>query len=449
VLEVVGRLAETIGTCLLFGGFRQALMTFYQQAPDDLGRRQVVSATYVLVLASCLVGGTVALLLGPWLGAWLAPTSSTVKEALPGGLIRLAVLGILLEPLSLVPLVLLQARVASLAYVMVVLGQFVVRVGLSILLVSVLGWGVSGALTATALTGALFGAVLSARELLRSVAWPTLGQVRALAAFAVPLLPGGLCYFTLHHGDRFFLARWCDLAEVGRYALGYKLALAVAVFSLAPLYMVWSARMYGVARQPEGPVVFGQVFTRTVAAYLFVGLGMCLFAGEAVSLLGGPRYAAAAWFVAPVVLACSCQCASSLMDAGLYVTRRTDLKLGVTVAAALVILTLYAVLIPAWGSKGAALATLGGFFFLALATYVVSQRVFPVVYPWPRLAGLLGLVGGLWLLAQVLPAGPWSLPARAGLWLLAPPLAWLARLVRFDEVGGRQSQVVEEAPCAA
>ncbi len=454
VLEVVGRLAETIGTCLLFGGFRQALMTFYQQAADEAGRRQVVSATYLLVLASCLLGGTAALLLGPWLGAWL--TSASAGEALPAGLIRLAVLGILLEPLSLVPLVLLQARVRSLAYVLVVVGQFLVRVGLSILLVSVLDWGVAGALTATALTGALFGAALSARELARSAAWPSLAQVRALLAFAVPLLPGGLCYFTLHHGDRFFLAHWCDMAEIGRYALGYKLALAVAVFSLSPLYMVWSARMYAVARQPDGPVIFGQVFTRTVAAYLFVGLGMCLFAGEAVAVLGGERYAAAVWFVAPVVLACFCQCASSLMDAGLYVTRRTGLKLGVTVAAAAVMLGLYAVLIPAWGSKGAALATLGGFFFLALATYVVSQRVFPVVYPWPRLAGLLGLACGLWLLGQALPEGPWSLPGRVGLWLAALPLAWAAGLVHFagarsqePGAGGQGPGVGQEAACAA
>src|SRR5260370_42250668 len=71
VLEVVGRLAETIGTCLLFGGFRQALVTFYQQAPDEPARRQVVRRTFGLVLASCFVGGAGALLLSPLLCTWL------------------------------------------------------------------------------------------------------------------------------------------------------------------------------------------------------------------------------------------------------------------------------------------------------------------------------------------------------------------------------------------
>src|SRR4051812_27297209 len=99
VLEVVGRLAETFSALLLFGGLRQALMTFYQQAPDELARRRVVATTFVLVGGSCLLGGIAALALGPAFGAWLAP-----GEPIAPGLIRLAILGILLEPLCLVTL---------------------------------------------------------------------------------------------------------------------------------------------------------------------------------------------------------------------------------------------------------------------------------------------------------------------------------------------------------
>ena len=48
VLEVVTRLAETAGTLLLFGGFRQALFALHNQAGDERERRQVVCATYLL-----------------------------------------------------------------------------------------------------------------------------------------------------------------------------------------------------------------------------------------------------------------------------------------------------------------------------------------------------------------------------------------------------------------
>src|SRR5262245_47915811 len=274
VLEVVGRLAETFAAVLLFGGLRQALMTFYQQAPDEPARRRVVGATLALVLGSCVVGGSVALVFAPQLGGLLTP------DGIDPWLIRLAVLGILLEPLCVVPLGLLQARVESLAYVAVVVGQFLLRITACIVLVRFLGWGVAGALAATALTSAAFGLFLLAREVKRGVAMPDRKQVLAILGFALPLLPGGLCFFLLHHGDRFFLLRNFDRETVGLYALGYKLAMLVPLFSLNPLYMVWSARMYDAAKRDDAPQVFGRVMARVVAAYLFVGLALCLFAPE-------------------------------------------------------------------------------------------------------------------------------------------------------------------------
>src|SRR5262249_19810772 len=166
-----------------------------------------------------------------------------------------------------------------------------------------------------------------------------------------------------------------------------KLAMVVRVFSLAPLYMVWSSRMYEVAKTPTAAATFGKVFTRVLAAYLFAGLGLCLFAREVVLVLGGQKFLTAAAVVAPVVLACFFQSATTLIDAGLYVRHRTGLKLAVTVAATLVTLACYALFIPPWGAMGAALATLAGFAFLAAATHVVTQRIFYVEYEIGRASG--------------------------------------------------------------
>jgi O-antigen/teichoic acid export membrane protein len=440
LLEVVGRLAETMGTCLLFSGFRQALMTFYQQTGDESERRKVVSATFLLVGGSCFAGGAAALLFSPSLGRWLAPDLASDSGATAPFLLRLAVLGILLEPLCLIPLALVQARTESTVYAVVVLGQFLVRVALCILLVRYLHWGVMGTLTATAATGALFGLTLSARELSKGAAWPGLRQLRELLAFSLPMLPGGACFFVLHHGDRFFLLHYCSTGEVGLYGLGYKLAMVVGSFSLAPLYMVWSARMYAVAEKPGAGIVFGRVFTRILAAYLFVGLGLCLFAEEVVLVLGGPSYRAAAAIVPAVVFACFFQSASSLMDAGFYVRRRTGIKLALTLATTVVMLVLYRALIPVWSSHGAALATLGGFCFLASITFFVTQRLFPVQYEWFRLAALVVLTAGLWLMiCTIVSTGPLGFAVRVVAWLSAPLIAWAIGLVNREEaqyVGG-------------
>ncbi len=415
-LELVTRLAETAGTLLLFGGFRQALFALYSQAEGEPEKRRVVCATYLLVGGCALVGGGVACLLPGLVGV----------DAV---LVRLGVLTVLLEPFSLVPLSLMQARTQSVAYVSVVAGQFLCRVTLAVLFVAGLGWGVTGVLLAVALTGVVFGAVLSLYELRRGLELPAWAHVRALLGFALPLFPGGLCFFVLHHGDRFFLRTYASAADVGVYGLGYKLAMLVTTFGLGPVYMVWSARMYAVAKQPDAPDRFGEAFTRILAWFLLVGLGVCLFAPDAIAILGGEGYAAAAWMVPPVVLACAFQAAATFMDGGLFITRRTGRKLLVTALAAGVTLILYAVLIPLGGSMGAAWATLLGFAVLAAMTYRASQPLFPVRYEWGRLRLAVATVVGLWAASFVFP----SFAARCCLFAAAPVL--LSLLATREERG--------------
>jgi O-antigen/teichoic acid export membrane protein len=433
VLEVLGRLAETVAPLLLFGGFRQALLTFYQQSSNEAERRQVVTTTLVLIAATCLLGGGPVLVLAGPLSQWLGGTLGQDGAAVSANLLRLAVLAILLEPWSLLPLALVQARVESTTFVFITLSQFVVRVTLCVVLVAWLQWGVAGVLAASVLTGAAYGIGLSLRELSRGRDRPRAAHVWAMVRFALPFVPGGLCFFLLHHGDRFFLLRWGGPEEVGLYALGYKLALAVGMFSLSPLYMVWSTRMYGVARQADAPEVFGRAFTRILAAFLAVGLVLCVFQDEVVRLIAGPAYANATRVVPLVVLACFFQAAASLMDAAFYVRRWTGLKLAITLAATAVMLALYFLLIPPYGSLGAALATLGGFAFLAVCTWWVTQRIFPVRYEWPRLAALMALTVGLCLASRALHVGGWGLAAKVGLVLCWPLAVWYTGIASPDE----------------
>ena len=417
VLEIVTRLSETASTLLLVGGFCQALFALHNQAGDEAERRRVVCAAFLLLAASAILGGGLLLSVAPQLAGFLSGATRLDPWTL-----RLGILTVLLEPFSLMPLILMQARSQSLAYAGVVLGQFVARVGLAVVLVAVLGWGAAGALAAVAITGFLFGTALSALELLRGVAWPRRENFRALLAFALPLVPSGICFFVLHHGDRFFLLRHSAAAQVGLYGLGYRLGMMATVFGFTPLYKVWSARMYEAAREADAPRAFGSMFTRVLALYAFVGLGLSLFAPEAVALLAGPAFAGAAGLVPLVVLACGCQACATLFDAGLFITRRTWRKLAATVAATTVMLALYAWLIPLHGTWGAAWATLGGFAFLALATFALSQPSFPVAYEWSRLAGLASLVGIVALAAWL---QPWGIAGKMALCAAVPSLMML------------------------
>jgi O-antigen/teichoic acid export membrane protein len=428
ILEVLGRIAETAATVLLLGGFRQALLTFYQQAPDESERRQVVSGAFLLAASACVAGIALTLLLIRPL-QWFVLGQANQSE----WLLLLALFGILLEPFTMLPLAILQSRMQSTRFVLVTLVQFLTLIAVRALLIVWFGWGVAGVLAGTLFTTAGYGILLTLVELRGGAVLPRRETIRSLFFFALPFLPGGLCFFVMQHGDRFFLWKTWGTHEVGIYSLGYKLALAVGTFTLSPLYMVWGARMYAAAETPDAPIIFGRVFTRVLAAFVFVGLGLSIFQDEIVRVIAGADYANASRIIAPVVLAGYFQTAASLMDAAFYIRRRTSLKLRMTLEATAVMLVLYFALIPWFAGMGAALATLGGFAYLAGRTWQTSQRIFPVRYEWRRVASCLTMALGLWTLSRLLPLGGASLVIRGLLLLSWPLLAWQVGLLTHDE----------------
>src|SRR5207247_427821 len=123
--------------------------------------------------------------------------------------------------------------------------------------------------------------------------------------------------------------------------------------------------------------------------YAGVGLALCLVATEVVQVLGGARYQEAVAIIPVVVLAYFFLTAADLMESGFYICRKTAWKLPITLAATVVTLALYFLLIPDGGILGAAWGTLIGFVFLSGLTGVVAQRVFVVRYEWGRVAAVL------------------------------------------------------------
>jgi len=439
-LEVLNRLGECAVVFLMFGGIRQAALAFHGQSADVGQQRRVMGSTVILVGITAVAGGCLMMVL-------CEPLSHALAVGSPA-LLRLAVWAMILDGMNFVLLVGPQARQEPVFFVTITATQFLLRVVCSIVFVVGLGWGVAGILLATVITSALHALVLVGHQFLRSggpLDWPTL---RDMTRFAAVFLPGGLAFFILNHGDRFILREYGGLEAVGTYALGYKLALAVVLLSRASLGTVWNARLYEAARQPSAPVVFGRVVTRSLAAYLWGGVALCLFQDEVVVFLGGQPYAAAAGVIPAVVLAYYFLTAADLMDGAFYIHRRPDLKTLVALASMFVTLLLYFGLIPRWGAMGAALATLGGFVFHAGLTLVISQRIFPVRYETRSLVAMIALALGLWLGSRCLPVTAWAMALKALCLVALPGLAWLVGLVTPDEkswlltIGNRVVMVV-------
>lgn len=424
-LELLERFADVLAIGLFTRGVPFAVLVFYKQARDDDERREVVSAGWLLSLGGAALGGALVLPFAAPLGAALALKDSA--------LLCVAVLANFLDSATTVGMAVRQARMESLRYVGLALAHLLLKVALSIYFVVGLGWGVWGIAVASLLRAATLVLFLAIGDLRRSARLPSAALLRRMVSFILPFVPMGLCGFLLNSGDRFFLLPHGGREAVGLYGLGYRLALLVGIFSLTPLYRVWSVRLHDAARSDDAPDVFGRVTTRLLAAYTFVGLGLCLFADEAVRVLGGEGYAAAAEVVPPTVLAYWFTGAAMLADAPFHVRRRGGPKLAVTLTSTAAMLGLYALLIPAHGCLGAALATLAGFVFHAALTWTVAGRLFPIRYEFGRLAALLVSAAAVWAIGRLLPFAAWAVPVKALLWAAWPALLWAGNLVSAEE----------------
>ena len=120
-----------------------------------------------------------------------------------------------------------------------------------------------------------------------------------------------------------------------------------------------------------------------------------MYARELVWIMVGPDYQACYVIVPVVVLGYLFQGFSSFVDGGIYYTKKTHLKIwhGVTTA---VCVGLYFALIPNYCGMGAAWASVGTYFVLALINWYISIRVYPMRYELGKFVNMTVIAVGLY-----------------------------------------------------
>ncbi len=435
VMEVIERIGQIINICLMAGGIRQATFAFYLQAADQADRERVAVTITAFLVAIFSLAGLTILALSPLLAPLLG-----IENPL---LLVFGVVTVLAELFLIIPLSLMQARVESLAFVIVSVLMLVVRVVLAIVFVAVLGWGVWGVYASLLITFIPFGAVLTGRELKKgslSVDWRKCGEI---TRFSLPFIPTGLCFCVLYSGDRFFLVGTAGTAALGIYALGCKVASVVGTVTWQPLFKVWSARMYETFAKPDAAQLAGQMLTRILTAYALVATGLCLFHREALRLLSSEAYAGSGSVIAPMLLATAFSFTAIYMEGVFYFWRKTYLKPWIAAIGAAIILGLYALLIPRYSILGAVYGATLGYAALALVTYLFAQRVFAVRYQWTKILVLVGLSSAAHYAGSLLElgAGPFLLKC-----LLM--LAWLAAICLTGVVSTEDRRMAQRAALA-
>lgn len=341
----------------------------------------------------------------------------------PWPVLGYAALILVLDTLAVVPLAELRLQNRAWTFAAVRLVNIGVNVGLNLVLILGLGWGVEAVFVANIAASAATLLQL-APVYHRSLRW-TFDRAlwRQLLAFGLPFVPGGLGYAVTDRVNLFFLAQMDDATVARHHGAGHDADYVVGLFSgvvKLAIFLALFVQMFRFAWQPfflqharddDAPALFARVFTLLTAVMLFVLLGVSFFLHELVALpLPGGRVliAEAYWpglVIVPVaMLGYLFQGWYYHFSAGAYIENKTRFFIHATLAGSVVALVLNVLLVPRFGLLGAAWATTAAYFVMAATLLFLVQAFYRVPYAWGRVAVMGLMAAGLFGAWQSVPA---------------------------------------------
>ena len=413
-LETLTVIVQTLLIVVNFG-LSQALLRFYVECRDETEVLVVVRTSSVLVLG--LSFGLFGLCL-PFFGH-LGVT--LFKDEAYGRLIALAFLWAIGGALNQQLFAYFRARQDARTYVAFSVGMFLALMVLNISFVRGLRLGVQGVLLGNLIAVWSVNLWLVARfwRRGRTISWQWAGK---LLRFGSPLVFSMLGWLILNSADRYFLAYYRDLSEVGIYGLGYKVGLLVQMAVIAPFQLAWGPFVFAqsASTREHARRDFSRVFTYLVSILGFVSLTVLLFSAEIVDFLGAGKFTQAVQVVPYVLLAYLFNGIYYWAGNLLHLVKRTALLSVLVFSMAVLNLLLNWAWVPTRGWNGAALSTLVTIGGAGLLTLLVGQRLYPV--PLQRVR-LVKLAFGMTLIVAIvtfvsIPVGVLGWLARGGLLLL-------------------------------
>ena len=326
--------------------------------------------------------------------------------------------------------------------ILILIGTLTLLLGLGLRIGAVLGANVAA--------GSILALVLAATALrFHGLSFDRALFVR-LWRFSLPMTLSAMALFVIHFGDRFILPRYRPLADLGVYAVAYKLGMLLTPLQTA-FEAYWSSQAYQIVKRPDAATVFARTFTYLALVLSAVGLGVLLATRPALRILTTPAYSRAAALVPIILAAYFIRALGDFFRIVFLAKGLPSHDAACNGIAAAVSLVSYFVLIPPYGIAGAAVATLLTFVVAFAVSYVWSCRVWRFPLEAERLMKLAVVTGAICLVYFAIPRGGSAAEiARAILlWLAFPGLLLLWRFPspgEMDLIRSLRGRVVAYCP---
>jgi len=306
-------------------------------------------------------------------------------------------------------LALYQAENRPKHYALLATGFFVVTASASLALVAGRRMGAIGMLggkLVAAIVALAAALLLLRRWFAGSFRW---SYVREVLALSTPLLPHQFMALGLVAADRFIVARYRDLNEVGIYSLAYTFGMVMSVVTMS-LTQAWSPLYFDVNRQGEaGRRIVGRIGSGLAIGLIAIAIFGSVIAQDFVRVFLDPRYHGVGPLIPWIIGGYLMHGMFSLLHLALFQAKRTARLWQLSFVAFAGNIILNFLLVPRWGMYGAAWATTAGYVLEAVAVYFYAQHLFPLPFRTGKVVVGLAVFGAVLGMTQV----HWAVPRIA------------------------------------
>jgi O-antigen/teichoic acid export membrane protein len=297
-----------------------------------------------------------------------------------------AILTVYFTVFGLIPKTYLQVSQKAGKFILISLAEFFIMTGFIIYFIVFAGRGASGMLLGKLVKSIIF-IPLFIIIISKIINFKFRKEIaKESLSYSWPMVPGLLSAFVLNLSDRIFIERYFTLKDVGLYSLSYKLSQVLLIFTQG-FNKAYEPIFFKLANNEKAIVAKRKLFkyNRVYIIVLITGaLLISLFSKEFVLLLDA-KYKSTYKLVPIILIGILVNSMGGLFNRSIYQSKKTKQIMYLVLSSAVLNIMLNFVLVPRYGSYGAAYATTVTFTFFFFIKYFYSKKCYFVPFAWKEM----------------------------------------------------------------
>ncbi len=234
--------------------------------------------------------------------------------------------------------------------------------------------------------------------------------LRDILLYCLPLFLSAVALVMLNVTDRYSLKVFGNLANVGLYSYGFKLANTLNVFVITSVNFAIQPMIFRMMNDPGNKRFYARLLTYYTYGTMIIALIMMVFGLEITKLFARRTEYFDAWYIFPfIIYSIIFGMMKDVATTGLSITKKTKIIAFTVVVTAVLNLMLNIVLIHWFGNQGAAISKMLSMIVFFVLTLYFAQKAYSIPYELKRVLLMLivgAVIYGISLLFNTLEVIP-------------------------------------------